>query len=87
MLKHIIIAALEKELAGYEQRGLKDRANQVRQELTRLGHSMTTIVETVQAETVNTLTDALTDVETAVERVKASTRTHTAKPAKTSKKK
>lgn len=87
MLKHIIIAALEKELAGYEQRGLKDRANQVRQELTRLGHSMTTIVETVQAETVNTLTDALTDVETAVERVKASTRTQTAKPAKTSKKK
>jgi uncharacterized protein YoxC len=87
MLKNIIIAALEKELAGYEQRGLKQRADQVRQELTRLGHSMTTIVETVQAETVNTLTDAVRDAETAVERVKTSTRTQTAKPVKTSKKK
>jgi uncharacterized protein YoxC len=87
MLTNIIIAALEKELADYEQRGLKQRADQVRQELTRLGHSMTTIVETVQAETVNTLTDAVTDAQTAVQRVKASTRTQTAKPVKTSKKK
>lgn len=82
MLKNIIIAALEKELAGYERRGLKDRANQVRQELTRLGHSMTTIVETVQTETVDTLKDATKDAQTAVETAKKSTRTITSKPAK-----
>lgn len=82
MLKNIIIAALEKELAGYERRGLKDRANQVRQELTRLGHSMTTIVETVQAETVDTLKDATRDAQTAVETAKKSVRTITSKPAK-----
>ena len=82
MLKNIIIAALEKELAGYERRGLKDRANQVRQELTRLGHSMTTIVETVQTETVDTLKDATRDAQTAVETAKKSTRTITSKPAK-----
>jgi t-SNARE complex subunit (syntaxin) len=82
MLKNIIIAALEKELAGYERRGLKDRANQVRQELTRLGHSMTTIVETVQAETVDTLKDATRDAQTAVETAKKSTRTIASKPAK-----
>jgi cell division septum initiation protein DivIVA len=87
MLKQIIIAALEKELAGYERRGLKDRANQVRQELTRLGHSMTTIVETVQAETVNTLTDAVSDAQTAVERVKKAASTQTPKPSKTTRKK
>ena len=82
MLKNIIIAALEKELAGYERRGLKDRANQVRQELTRLGHSMTTIVETVQTETVDTLKDATTDAKTAVETAKKSTRTITSKPTR-----
>ena len=82
MLKNIIIAALEKELAGYERRGLKDRANQVRQELTRLGHSMTTIVETVQTETVDTLKDATRDAQTAVETAKKSVRTITSKPAK-----
>ena len=82
MLKNIIIAALEKELAGYERRGLKDRANQVRQELTRLGHSMTTIVETVQAETVDTLKDATRDVKTAVETAKKSTLTHPSKPTR-----
>lgn len=82
MLKNIIIAALEKELAGYERRGLKDRANQVRQELTRLGHSMTTIVETVQAETVDTLKDATRDAQTAVETAKKSTRTITSKPTR-----
>ena len=82
MLKDIIIAALEKELAGYERRGLKDRANQVRQELTRLGHSMTTIVETVQAETVDTLKDATTDAKTAVETAKKSTLTITSKPTR-----
>jgi hypothetical protein len=82
MLKNIIIAALEKELAGYERRGLKDRANQVRQELTRLGHSMTTIVETVQAETVDTLKDATRDAQTALETAKKSTRTIASKPAK-----
>ncbi len=82
MLKNIIIAALEKELSGYERRGLQDRANQVRQELTRLGHSMTTIVETVQAETVNTITDATRDAKTAIETAKKSTRTNTPKPAK-----
>jgi uncharacterized protein YoxC len=87
MLKHIIIAALEKELEGYERRGLKDRANQVRQELTRLGHSMTTIVETVQAETVNTLTDAVSDAQTAVQRVKKAASTQTPKPSKTTRKK
>jgi len=87
MLKHIIIAALEKELEGYERRGLKDRANQVRQELTRLGHSMTTIVETVQAETVNTLTDAVSDAQTAVGRVKKVASTQTPKPSKTTRKK
>ena len=82
MLKNIIIAALEKELAGYERRGLKDRANQVRQELTRLGHSMTTIVETVQTETVDTLKDATRDAQTAVETAKKSTRTITSKPTR-----
>ena len=82
MLKNIIIAALEKELAGYERRGLKDRANQVRQELTRLGHSMTTIVETVQTETVDTLKDATRDAKTAVQTAKKSTRTIASKPAK-----
>lgn len=87
MLKNIIIAALEKELEGYERRGLKDRANQVRQELTRLGHSMTTIVETVQAETVNTLTDAVSDAQTAVELVKKAASTQTPKPSKTTRKK
>jgi len=84
MFKNIIIVALEKELAGYERRGLKDRANQVRQELTRLGHSMTTIVETVQAETVDTLKDATRDAKTAVETAKKSTLTH---PSKSTKKK
>jgi len=87
MLKNIIIAALEKELEGYERRGLKDRANQVRQELTRLGHSMTTIVETVQAETVNTLTDAVSDAQTAVQRVNKAASTQTPKPSKTTRKK
>ena len=82
MLKDIIIAALEKELAGYERRGLKDRANQVRQELTRLGHSMTTIVETVQAETVDTLKDATRDAQTALETAKQSTRIIRPKPTK-----
>jgi cell division septum initiation protein DivIVA len=82
MLKNIIIAALEKELAGYERRGLKDRANQVRQELTRLGRSMTTIVETVQAETVDTLKDATRDAQTALETAKKSTRTITSKPTR-----
>jgi len=82
MLKDLIIAALEKELAGYERRGLKDRANQVRQELTRLGHSMTTIVETVQAETVDTLKDAARDAQTAVETAKQSTRIIRPKPTK-----
>ena len=82
MLKDLIIAALEKELAGYERRGLKDRANQVRQELTRLGHSMNTIVETVQAETVDTLKDATRDARTAVETAKQSTRIIRPKPTK-----
>ena len=82
MFKNIIIAALEKELAGYERRGLKDRANQVRQELTRLGHSMTTIVETVQAETVDTLKDATRDAQKALETAKKSTLTHPSKPTK-----
>jgi len=82
MLKNIIIAALEKELAGYERRGLKDRANQVRQELTRLGHSMTTIVETVQTETVDTLKDATTDAQTVAETAKKSIRTIASKPTR-----
>lgn len=82
MFKNIIIAALEKELAGYERRGLTDRANQVRQELTRLGHSMTTIVETVQTETVDTLKDATRDAKTAIETTKKSTLTHPSKPVK-----
>jgi len=82
MLKNIIIAALEKELAGYERRGLKDRANQVRQELTRLGHSMTTIVETVQTETVDTIKDATIDAQTLAETAKKSIRTIASKPAK-----
>jgi cell division septum initiation protein DivIVA len=82
MFTDIIIAALEKELAGYERRGLKDRANQVRQELTRLGHSMTTIVETVQAETVDTLKDATRDAQTALETAKQSTRIIRPKPTK-----
>lgn len=32
-----LIAALERELAGYLRRGLDDRAEQVREELRRLG--------------------------------------------------
>lgn len=45
-----LIAALEQELAGYVRRGLSDRADQVRQELLRLGSSVATIAETVPAE-------------------------------------
>jgi hypothetical protein len=43
---------------------------------------MTTIVETVQAETVDTLKDATRDAKTAVETAKKSTRTIASKPAK-----
>jgi hypothetical protein len=48
---------------------------------------MTTIVETVQAETVNTLTDAVSDAQTAVGRVKKAASTQTPKPSKTTRKK
>lgn len=34
-----IAAALRQELAGYERRGMNDRAAQVRHELARLGYS------------------------------------------------
>ena len=49
-----IIAALEQELAAYLRRGLADRADQVREELRRLGGSVPTIAETVPTESAST---------------------------------
>jgi hypothetical protein len=43
---------------------------------------MTTIVETVQIETVDTLKDATRDAQTAVETAKKSIRTIASKPTK-----
>ena len=65
-----IIAALEQELAGYVRRGLADRADQVRQELRRLGSSVPTIAETVPPEPASTPQKPTTSVRKPVERVK-----------------
>ena len=65
-----IIAALEQELAGYLRRGLPDRAEQVRQELRRLGSSDATIAETVPTGPAGTPQKPTTSVRKPVERVK-----------------
>ena len=64
-----IIAALEQELAGYLRRGLPDRAEQVRQELRRLGSSDATIAETVPTGRAGTPQTPTTSVRKPVERV------------------
>lgn len=65
-----LIAALEQELAGYLRRGLPDRADQVREELRRLGGSVPTIAETVPTEPASTPQKLTTSVRKPVERVK-----------------
>jgi hypothetical protein len=65
-----LIAALEQELAGYLRRGLPDRADQVREELRRLGGSVPTIAETVPTEPASTPQKPTTSVRKPVERVK-----------------
>lgn len=65
-----IIAALEKELAGYIRRGLKDRATLVEQELARLGRSPgATPSEVVPAEPGGTPIKPATRARKTVERV------------------
>lgn len=65
-----LIAALEQELAGYLRRSLPDRADQVREELRRLGGSVPTIAETVPTEPASTPQKPTTSVRKPVERVK-----------------
>lgn len=78
----LIIKALEAELDGYIRRGRTDRADQVRQELTRLGHSATQVAEVVHTETVNAPKDATTHDEKPVETLVKPKATRTPKPGK-----
>lgn len=80
------IAALEQELAGYIRRGLHDRAEQVRQEVRRLGGSVTTSAETVPTESVGTTRKPSKASESPVEATKEAEAPKTAKPARRPKK-
>ena len=77
-----IIAALEQELAGYLRRGLPDRAEQVRQELRRLGSSVATIAETVPPEPASTTPEPTRAPRRARERVRDAEGIKTPEPAK-----
>ncbi len=65
-----LIAALEQELAGYLRPGLPDRADQVREELRRLGGSVPTIDETVPTEAASTPEEPATRARKPQERVR-----------------
>lgn len=79
-----LIAALETELAGYIRRGLSQRADLVRHELSRLGSSAgATPPEVVPAEPAGTPEEPATRVRKPVERVSDAKGTKT--PAKAQK--
>lgn len=66
-----LAAALQRELDGYNRRGMKERANAVRQELIRLGCSpVETAGEVVSSESDSTPTKPARRLTKPVEAVK-----------------